>query len=105
HRDRLVIPPEELLEKRPLHYRHYDISQAGLLFYRIIENGSWPYENGLDFYTGGGNIGKWEHTSDEPEIENTRCLIRQMLAIEPTYRVDPMDQIEAEIKSILGNRV
>jgi hypothetical protein len=26
-----------------------------------------------------------------------------MLAIEPTHRVDPMDQIEAEIKSILGD--
>ena len=57
----------------------------------------------MDFYTGGGKIGKWECSSDESEIENTRCLIRKMLAIEPAYRVDPMDQIEAEIRSILGN--
>jgi hypothetical protein len=68
-----------------------------------LENGVWPYEDGLDFYTGGGKIGKWECSSDEPEIENTRLLIRKMLAIEPAYRVDLMDQIEAEIRSILGN--
>jgi serine/threonine protein kinase len=104
-RDRLIIPPEELLERRPLHYRLYDIFQTGILFYRILENGAWPYEDGLDFYTGGGKIGKWGCSSNEPEIENTRHLIRQMLAIEPAHRVDPMDQIEAEIKSILGNRL
>jgi serine/threonine protein kinase len=102
-RDRLIIPPEELLEQRPLQYRFDDIFQTGILFYRILENGDWPYKDGLDFYTGGGKIGKWEYSSDEPEIENTRRLIRQMLAIEPAHRIDPMDQIEAEIKSILGN--
>ena len=105
HRDRLIIPPEELLEIRPLHYRLYDIFQTGVLFYRILENGDWPYENGLDFYTGEGQIGKWEYSSDEPEIENTRRLIRQMLAIEPAHRIDPMDQVETEIKAIYGIRL
>lgn len=55
-RDPRVVPPEELRGGSIGNPRLADIFQSGVLLYRLLENGAWPFVSTLDYPTapGGG---------------------------------------------------
>lgn len=95
-RNRLIIPPEELLNsgvKKQFNLRLYDIFQTGLLFYRILENGTWPYKNALDYCTNDHFKIEYSCHSKDHGFEVINTLITNMLLKNPVKRVDPMEKI------------
>ena len=97
-RDNRVVPPEELLELGSINYRLYDIFQAGVLFFRILENGRWPYESSLEFYTSGGRISGWRTQDDDLRIDQIRDVIYEMMKIDVTQRIELMERVESSLR-------
>ena len=101
-RDPRVIPPEELLRKEAINLRAYDVYQTGLLFYRILENGKWPFEEALDYTTGNGSFREMTGHTESPQIAPIRQLVGEMLTIDPSGRPDPMSRVEGGLNRITG---
>jgi len=102
-RNRQIIPPEELLTvgSKVKNLRLYDIYQTGLLFYRICENGSWPFDDPLEFCTGDGILKTQIPQSKELGAKELNLLIKSMLSIEPNKRPNLMKKVEDELENIL----
>jgi serine/threonine protein kinase len=100
-RNRRIIPPEELLKKGASNYRLYDIYQTGLLFYRIIEDGEWPFEDVFDFVTEKCFNREFSSHRDEKGFREIRNLILSMMQIKPQQRPDPMLKVEGILNNII----
>jgi serine/threonine protein kinase len=102
-RDGRIIPPEELLSGRSssTNYRLYDIYQLGVLLYRIVENGEWPFSDALDYATGGSARNISNH-KDERGFKEINSLVLDMLSIKPESRPDPMKKIEYILHDIIA---
>ena len=102
-RNSQIIPPEELMTvgSKVKNLRLYDIYQTGLLFYRIYENGSWPFDNSLEFCTGGGILKTQTAQIKEFGANELNMLIKSMLSLEPNKRPSLMKKIENELEKIL----
>ncbi|MHA1988557.1 MAG: protein kinase domain-containing protein [Promethearchaeota archaeon] len=102
-RNNKIIPPEELLTvgTEVQNLRLYDIYQTGLLFYRILENGSWPYNDPLDYCTDCSILRKHSCHSREYGVNEISILITNMLSVEPNNRPNLMQKIEDELNKIL----
>ncbi len=98
-----VIPPEELLHiGAPIqNLRLYDIYQTGLLFYRILENSLWPFDNALDYCTSAGDLKEAQNHKTEKGFKQIQKLISKMLKLKPENRPDLMQKIEDELKKVL----
>jgi len=103
-RDGRIIPPEELQSGRnsSTNYRLYDIYQLGLLLYRIVENGEWPFDDAYDYVTGGPVRIIINH-KNERGFEEIKNLIFAMLSCKPECRPDPMQRIEDTLKDIIAS--
>lgn len=90
-RDRRILPPEELQPAASVNYRLYDMFQAGVLFYWILEDGRWPFDSTLDYVTGDGRL-----VFSGPSDDRHRGLVKlvsEMLARNPADRPDPFSRV------------
>jgi serine/threonine protein kinase len=87
-RDPRLIPPEELA-RRVDHYGRYDVYQLGILYYRMLEGGVWPWAAG-----GGVTVRPMTGHEEEPGIAAVRQLVHAMIAQDPEDRPFPMDSVE-----------
>jgi serine/threonine protein kinase len=101
-RDGRTIPPEELQSGRSssTNYRLYDIYQLGLLLFRIVENGKWPFDDAYDYVTGGAARTIVNHNK-ERGFEEIKNLILGMISCKPGHRPDPMQRIENTLNDII----
>jgi serine/threonine protein kinase len=100
-RDARLTPPEDLVGRGSSDPRRSDIFQLGILLYRVVEDGEWPFETTMDYFTGGGHIREMVCHPDDLNVDRVRSLIRRMLSIKPADRPDPMAAVEAELESLL----
>lgn len=100
-RDPRLIPPEELHGGSSINPRLSDIFQCGVLLYRLLENGEWPFVSSLDYVKSSGDIRPFSLDPDDSEIEALRGVAVRMLAINPLRRPELLRKVEQEIANIL----
>jgi hypothetical protein len=101
----MIVPPEEILGKGTsvqINLRLYDIYQAGILFYRIIENGKWPFNSSFDFSTGADSARPMTAHKNEAGFSELEKLVNNMICVKPEDRPDPMQRIEDVLNDILS---
>lgn len=101
-RDPRIVAPEDLHSGRSANARLADIFQAGVLLYRLLENGQWPFPDTLDFVTGGAHVREFSESSRDPDIAKVRDLALRMMNVVPNRRPDLLSRVEQELKSALG---
>jgi serine/threonine protein kinase len=101
-RDPRVVAPEELQTGRCENARLADIFQAGVLLYRLLENGDWPFSDTLDYVTGGGHIRSFSEASADSETKRIRTLALQMMHVVPSRRPDLLSRVEQELRRALA---
>jgi len=94
-RDVRVLPPEEIQNSTSLDYRLYDMFQAGVLFYWILEDGRWPFVSTFDYITGAGLL-EFQSSTDH-RYEPLRRLVTAMLATDSRRRPDLFTQVHGEL--------
>ena len=97
-RGEAIIPPEELESGKSGKPRYADIFQTGVLFYRIIENGKWPFKNSYDYVTG-GELRPFQNYSHDKNIKDLRKMVIRMLAIEPQSRPGSLYEVLKLLKN------
>jgi serine/threonine protein kinase len=100
-RDPRLTPPEDLVGGGSDDPRRSDVFQLGILLYRVVEDGIWPFENTMDYFTGGGHFREMTNHSDDLGVGCVRELIVRMLSIRPADRPDPIAAVEAKIGTFL----
>ena len=103
-RDPRIVAPEDLQTGRSANARLPDIFQAGVMLYRLLENGEWPFTDTLDYVTGGGHVRNFSDAHPDAETARTQSLALQMMHIVPACRPDLLSRIEQELKSALGGQ-
>jgi hypothetical protein len=78
------------MARRVRHYGKHDVYQLGVLYYRMLEGGAWPWEDSSIK----SMMRPMSLHQDEPGIVVIQNLIRELLAPEPDDRSFPMDRIE-----------
>jgi hypothetical protein len=94
-----VVPPEEIQNASNIDYRLYDIFQAGVLFYWILEDGRWPFPSTFDYITGEGIL-NFQAIADS-RYEPLQRLITSMLAIDSRRRPDMFTSVLADLQQIV----
>ena len=101
-RDPRLTPPEDLVGSGSSDPRRSDVFQLGIPFYRVVEDAAWPFENTMDYFTGGGHIREMTNHEDDLGVRGVRELIVSMLSIRPLDRPDPIAAVEARIGALLN---
>jgi serine/threonine protein kinase len=104
-RDSRLVPPEELRGGSTANPRLGDIFQAGVLLYRLLENGAWPFSSTLDYATAPGGAFRDFSGPEETETPALRRLARRLMAIDPGARPDQLEEVEKETEGIFGRSV
>jgi hypothetical protein len=99
-RDARLVPPEELRGAPAANARLGDVFQAGVLLYRLLEDGAWPFSSTLDYATNPGAGLRTFGGTEEPETMPLRALARRMIAVDPATRPDQLKRVESEIRKI-----
>lgn len=97
-RDVRLIPPEEILNTHA-NPRLSDVFQAGVLFFRILEDGAFPFENSFD-YCIGESLAPMTCHGNERGISECRSIVRGMLQVAAERRPDPMSRVSAELRRV-----
>jgi serine/threonine protein kinase len=103
HRDPRLVPPEELRGKVP-NPRPGDVFQAGVLLYRLLEAGSWPFSSTLDLVKTPAAELRTFMGEEEAESASLRSLALRMMAVDPQERPDVLKRVEQEIEGALAGR-
>jgi serine/threonine protein kinase len=101
-RDSHLIPPEDLQAGRTTNPRLSDIFQTGLLLYRILENGSWPFDDTFEYVTSGGVLRPFSEPAKDQETEILRTTAVRMLDLQPGNRPDLLSKVEQELHRLLS---
>jgi serine/threonine protein kinase len=101
-RNARVIAPEDLQTGRSPNPRLADIFQAGILLYRLLENGDWPFTDTLDYVTGGTHLRPFSDLSCDDETYQLRSLAVRMMDVTPSHRPDPLSRVEQELGRALA---
>lgn len=101
-RDPRLVAPEDLHTGRSSNPRMADIFQAGVLLYRLLENGEWPYTATFEYVTSGAQLRPFGVPLRDPETEALRRLALRMLDVNPARRPDLLKKVEQELENILG---
>lgn len=104
-RDPMIVPPEEILGKgtsAQINLRLYDIYQAGILFYRILENGKWPFNSSFYYSTGFEAARAMKSHKGESGFNELEELVDNMICLKPSDRPDPMLRIEDSLNDIVS---
>jgi serine/threonine protein kinase len=100
-RDPRIIPPEELTKTGKSNPRLSDIFQAGILLYRLLENGEWPFKDVLTYCQSNDNIRPMDCVGQEPSMDTIQKLVKDMMSISPKSRPDPLAEVASIIQSVL----
>lgn len=99
-RDPRLFSPEEI-DKGVLNHRLCDIFQAGVLFYRVMENGEWPFASTWEYCKGEQKgIREWCTTYQEPGTTVIHDLIEKMLLPDSSQRIDLFERVEGILSEI-----
>jgi serine/threonine protein kinase len=100
-RDPRLIPPEDLAggTSNP---RLSDIFQAGVLLYRLLENGAWPFASTFEFATSSEGIRAYAGEATDRETEALRAVAIRMLNICPENRPDLLSKLAQELQAVLA---
>jgi serine/threonine protein kinase len=101
-RDPRLIPPEELTMPGKTNHRVGDIFQAGILLYRLLENGDWPFEDTLAYCESNGKVRTMRIVKNEQGMDSIQKLVLDMLAIPPKSRPDPLAKVASDIQNVLA---
>lgn len=103
-RNPFVIPPEELVGQGNINFRLYDIYQLGILFYQVLENGKYPFEDVIDYMTSPVETFEFSFTNHccEPGFPKVASLVKRMLEVNPLNRPDVIEKIETEIADVIN---
>ena len=101
-RDGRLIPPEDLLSGTATNPRLSDVFQSGVLLYRLLENGNWPFSNTFEYSKSGGQPRPFSEPGNGRETEALRSIALQMIDAKPNRRPDLLCKIEQEIKSVFA---
>jgi hypothetical protein len=101
-RDSHLIPPEDLQAGRTTNPRLSDIFQTGLLLYRLLENGRWPFDNTFEYVTSGGVLRPFSDPAKDQETEILRTTAVRMLDPQPGNRPDLLSKVEQELHRFLS---
>lgn len=102
-REPRLIPPEELARDAEENARLGDVFQLGVLFYRIMENGAWPFEDPVAFTSSAEPMRPMSSWSSQGGDPRAHTLVSQMLALSPAARPDPLQRVEALLRAIAGS--
>jgi hypothetical protein len=101
-RDPRLPPPEELQTGHSSNAGLADIFQAGVLLYRLLENGEWPFTDTLEYVTSGAQLRPFTVAFPDAEAEAVRNLALRMMDAKPARRPDLLNKVEQELENILG---
>ncbi len=101
-RDSRVIPPEELVGGLATNARLGDIFQAGVLLYRLLENGEWPFNSTLDYATSSAGVRAFAGRAADRETEVLRKTAVRMLDVRPEKRPELLSKLKQEIQTVLA---
>ena len=101
-RDIRVLAPEELQGGGSTNPRLSDIFQTGVVLYRLLEDGAWPFTDTLDYVTSSGQLRPFAGKSVDREILVLQQITADMLAIDPRRRTDLLGKVERQIAELLG---
>jgi hypothetical protein len=97
-----VIPPEELVGGLATNARLGDIFQAGVLLYRLLENGEWPFNSTLDYATSAAGVRAFAGPAADRETEVLRQTAVRMLDVRPENRPELLSKLKQEIQTVLA---
>jgi hypothetical protein len=101
-RDPRLVAPEDLQTGRSSNARLADVFQSGVLLYRLLENGEWPFTDTLEYVTSGARLRPFSGASADAEAQALRTLALHMMDVEPAHRPDLLKKVEQEIENVLG---
>jgi hypothetical protein len=79
-----------------------DVFQAGVLFYRIIEDGRWPFDSGPAYSAGDELIAGLHNCAGTEVAREVENLIRSMMEHNPALRPDPFSRIANLLWSLVS---
>ena len=103
-RDPRLVPPEELRGGSASNARLGDVFQAGVLLYRLLESGAWPFTSTLEYATHPSGSFRDFSGIEDPETPGLRRLARKMTALDPSARPDQLKRVEQGIEAIFAGR-
>jgi serine/threonine protein kinase len=95
-RDPRLIPPEEREKRAVDHYGRYDMYQLGVLFYRMLEGGAWPWEQ-----AGSGSLRPLGRHEGEPVIGQVRTVVLSLFSEDPEDRPYSLTEVERIVRDSL----
>ncbi len=101
-RDSRLIPPEDLHAGHSTNPRLSDIFQTGILLYRLLENGRWPFDNTFEYATSSDGIRPFSTTANDRETDVLRAAAVRMLDRRPENRPDLLSKVKQELRTLLG---
>ena len=101
-RDPRSVAPEDLASGKSSNPRLSDIFQAGLLLYRLLENGNWPFADTLDYVTSGGALRPFSQTPADLGTEILQRTALQMMDLDPRRRPDLLRKVEFTLEQALA---
>ena len=100
-RDPRLVPPEEL-RGAVSNQRRGDIFQAGVLLYRLLEHGAWPFDSTLNYATDPSHTVRPFSAAEDSESAALRALTLRMLGVDPQTRPDVLKRVEQELEATLA---
>jgi hypothetical protein len=101
-RDPRLIPPEDLAAGGTKNARLSDIFQAGVLLYRLLENGAWPFTNTFEYATSSAAIRPFVGPANDRETEALRQAAFRMLEVRPENRPDLLSKLKQELQAVFA---
>jgi len=100
-RDTRIVAPEDLQTGHSPNPRLSDIFQAGILLYRLLENGAWPFSDTLDYVTGNATVRPFSALPSDAETDTLQLLSVRMMDVNPSRRPDMLRRVEEELETAL----
>jgi hypothetical protein len=98
-RDVRIVPPEELVGGTSKNLRLGDVFQSGVLLYRLLSGGHWPFESSLAFAVSEGQAIRACDGLNE-DAQPLVALARKMMSLEPARRPDMLARVDQELQSL-----
>jgi hypothetical protein len=97
-----LIPPEDLHAGHTTNPRLCDIFQTGVLLYRLLENGGWPFDNTFEYSTSGVGLTPFSKPATDRETEVLREAALRMMEVRPENRPDLVSKVKHELQTLLA---
>jgi serine/threonine protein kinase len=101
-RDPRLIPPEDLAAGGTKNARLSDIFQAGVLLYRLLEDGAWPFTSTFEYATSSAAIRPFVGPPNDRETEALRQAAFRMLEVRPENRPDLLSKLKQELQAVFA---